>query len=108
MFNWYFSTHPKSPFVSGVMIGRPQQGRRHALLNTRYSVQDAYGKADVRHIRTVAEFREVLAESFGLNVPYSQKLEEKVHHLVESLPPVHRGGRDDVGLPPPQASQPTR
>jgi N-hydroxyarylamine O-acetyltransferase len=68
MFNWYYSTHPKSPFVTGIMMGRPEEGRRHGLLNTRYSVQDTYGNAEVRHLTTAAEFREVLVKGFGVNV----------------------------------------
>jgi N-hydroxyarylamine O-acetyltransferase len=68
MFNWYFSTYPKSPFVSGIMLGRPYREKRHALLNTRYTVQDRYGKGEIQHLSNPSEFREVLMNGFGIDI----------------------------------------
>jgi N-hydroxyarylamine O-acetyltransferase len=84
MYNWYYATHPQSPFVSGVILARPELGRRHTLRNTRYSVHDLEGRTETRYLATVAEFRRVVQEDFQLPLPASPLLDEKFARLLAS------------------------
>jgi N-hydroxyarylamine O-acetyltransferase len=82
MFNWYFSAHPQSPFVSGVILARPEPGRRHALRNARYSVHLVNGTTETRYLSSVEEFRKTLQEAFKLPLPSSRIFEEKLSRLL--------------------------
>lgn len=82
MWNWYFSAHPQSPFVSGVILARPEPGRRHALRNARYSVHEIGGATHTRQLSGVEEFRAVVQESFKLPLPADPVFEQTLARIL--------------------------
>ena len=84
MFNWYYAAHPQSPFVSGIILARPEQGRRHALRNTRYSVHDLKGETQTRYLSSVEEFRTVVREAFRVPLPDVHVFEDKLTRLLSA------------------------
>jgi N-hydroxyarylamine O-acetyltransferase len=86
--NWYLSNFPQSHFVAIVVAARSMPGLRHALRGNRYSVHHVGGNTERRFLMGVKEFLEVLEGPFGIRVPRSAKLEEKLAHLIETSPPV--------------------
>jgi N-hydroxyarylamine O-acetyltransferase len=83
MYNWYFAAHPQSPFVNGLIMARPEPGRRHALRNTRYSVHSVDGHSESRQLQSVEAFRSVVRDAFGLAWPDGARFEEKLARLIE-------------------------
>ena len=84
MFNWYFAAHPQSPFVTGIILARPEHGRRHTLRNTRYSVHDMTGGTQTRYLSNAEEFRTVVRDAFRLPLPSSRLFEEKLARLLSA------------------------
>jgi N-hydroxyarylamine O-acetyltransferase len=82
MWNWYFSAHPQSPFVNGVILARPEPGRRHALRNARYTVHHADGRSETRQISSVEEFRNIMKTAFKLPLPASPAFDEKLARVL--------------------------
>jgi N-hydroxyarylamine O-acetyltransferase len=82
MWNWYFAAHPESPFVGGLILARPEPGRRHALRNTRYSVHNLDGATETRHLASIEEFRGVIRDAFRLPWPQSPAFEDKLARLL--------------------------
>jgi N-hydroxyarylamine O-acetyltransferase len=67
--NWYVSTHPQSPFVTGLMAARPLPDRRYALSNNRVSVHHLNGATEHELLRSPREIRQALDDLFGVDVP---------------------------------------
>ena len=67
--NWFVSTHPTSPFIACLMVGRPGAGVRYALLDNRFTTRRANGSTEERDLRSGAELRDVLSSTFGIDVP---------------------------------------
>ena len=84
--NWYLSNFPRSHFVTTVVAARSVPGVRHALRGNRYSIHPTGGDTQRRFLASVAEFLEVLEGPFGIRVPRSAKLEEKLARLIEEAP----------------------
>jgi N-hydroxyarylamine O-acetyltransferase len=82
MFSWYFATHRDSPFVSMLILARPEPGRRHALRSTRYSVHHLDGRSETRHLSSVEELRKVVQENFHLPLPDSPVMDQKLAKLI--------------------------
>jgi len=85
--NWYLCNFPQSHFVNTVVAGRPEPGVRHALRGNRYSTHRMGGETQQRFIASVGEFLETLEGPFGIRVPRSVKLKEKLARLVEAGAP---------------------
>jgi len=65
--NWFTATHPASAFANNLIAARPgPNGTRLTLFNDRLTVRHAMGKAGRRFLRDAGEYREALAEVFGL------------------------------------------
>ena len=86
--NWYLANHPDSHFVNGVVAARSETGMRHALRGNRYSVHHADGHMDRRFVASAAGLIDLLEGTFGIRVPRSAKLEDKLARMVESSPRV--------------------
>lgn len=80
--NWYLCNFPQSHFVNTVVAGRPVTGVRHALRGNRYSAHRTGGETERRFVTSVAEFLDLLEGPFGIRVPRSAKLEEKLAALI--------------------------
>jgi N-hydroxyarylamine O-acetyltransferase len=67
--NWFAASHPDSPYRSNLIAARPGPNRsRITLFNARLTVRYANGEADRRLLADRAEYRAVLAETFGLEL----------------------------------------
>jgi N-hydroxyarylamine O-acetyltransferase len=85
--NWYLGNFPQSQFVTTVIAARSMPGVRHALRNNRYSINRMGADTERRYIATVEEFLEVLEGPFGIRVPRSARLTEKLARVIEANPP---------------------
>lgn len=65
--NWFTASHPDSPYRSNLIAARPGPDRtRITLFNARLNVRHATGEVERRTLGDEAEYRAVLAETFGL------------------------------------------
>jgi N-hydroxyarylamine O-acetyltransferase len=65
--NWFTASHPDSPYRSNLIAARPGPGRtRITLFNARLNVRHATGEVERRTLNDKAEYRDVLAKTFGL------------------------------------------
>jgi N-hydroxyarylamine O-acetyltransferase len=68
--NWYTASHPDSPYRSNLIAARPGPDRtRITLFNARLNVRHANGQVERRLLAERDEYRDVLAETFGLALP---------------------------------------
>ena len=75
MSNFYVSEHPESLFRQNLMLGRPFEGGRHAMLNRDYSRYILGGERYQRHIASVDEFLELLAADFGVTLEKGDEMQ---------------------------------
>jgi len=69
MANWYVATHPQAMLMRNLVVSRPLPGgARLALLNDRLTTRHAGVRTERRHLASRAEFADVLADGFGLDV----------------------------------------
>jgi arylamine N-acetyltransferase len=66
MGSWYASTFPGSPFYANLLVARPSPGRRTTLFNRRLAIRDRDGRVARRILAGIDDYREALAEHFGL------------------------------------------
>jgi N-hydroxyarylamine O-acetyltransferase len=67
--NWFTASHPESPYRWNIIAARPGPNRtRVTMFNARVTVRHASGEAEKRELRTPADYRDVLAETFGLRL----------------------------------------
>jgi N-hydroxyarylamine O-acetyltransferase len=67
--NWFTATHPDSPFRNNLIAARPGPNRtRITMFNARVNIREASGEVERRDLSDVSEYRDVLAQTFGLNV----------------------------------------
>jgi N-hydroxyarylamine O-acetyltransferase len=67
--NWFTSAHPNSHFKGNILVGRAApNGGRVTLLDNKFTIRDASGKADTRMLASKKELLAVLAENFGLHL----------------------------------------
>lgn len=81
MANWYLAHYPQSPFVSRLMAARAEPGRRHTLLDKRYTVHEQ-GRSTVSMIEQPEALRQLLWTSFGIRLPQHPALEALLARLV--------------------------
>ncbi len=65
--NWFTASHPDSPYRSNLIAARPGPNRtRITLFNARLNVRHATGEVERRTLAERSEYRDVLANAFGL------------------------------------------
>ncbi len=72
--SWYLSHHPRSHFVTDLVAARVGQGRRHTLLNDRYTVRYPDGTSQRRELTGPDEVLAVLEQVFRVRVPSPEAL----------------------------------
>ena len=72
--SWYLSHHPRSHFVTDLVAARVGQGRRHTLLNDRYTVRYPDGTSQARVLAGPDEVLTVLEQVFRVRLPSPQAL----------------------------------
>ena len=69
MGNWFIATHPKSMLGRNLLVARALEDGRLRLFNHRLSTYRPESAAPVEQtLRTRAEFADVLADGFGLDI----------------------------------------
>jgi N-hydroxyarylamine O-acetyltransferase len=67
--NWFTASHPESPYRSNLIAARPGPDKtRVTLFNARLTVRHANGEAERRMLKISSEYRDVLSETFGLEL----------------------------------------
>jgi len=67
--NWFTASHPDSPYRSNLIAARPGPNRtRITLFNARLNIRHASGEVERRMLTDSGEYREVLADTFGLKL----------------------------------------
>jgi arylamine N-acetyltransferase len=79
--NWYLCHHPRSHFLSGIMIGRPEPDRRYALGGTSLAVHHLDGPTERRTITDPDDLRTTLERDFRLAVADTYDLEAAFERL---------------------------
>ncbi|HEY2258289.1 MAG TPA: arylamine N-acetyltransferase [Solirubrobacteraceae bacterium] len=66
--NWFTSTHPRSPFVTGLIVGSQQRDGTRTSLNDRAGLQLVHETPDERTVTEIssADVPGLLSERFGL------------------------------------------
>jgi N-hydroxyarylamine O-acetyltransferase len=65
--NWFTASHPDSPYRANLIAARPGPNRtRITLFNARLNIRYADGKVERRMLESSAEYRDVLAGTFGV------------------------------------------
>jgi arylamine N-acetyltransferase len=82
--NWYLCHHPRSHFLSGIMIGRPEPDRRYALGGTSLAVHHLDGPTERRTLESPSEIRKVLEETFLLDTSGLPDLEAALARLFRT------------------------
>ena len=86
MGNWFVATWPKSMLAANLLVGRAIDGGRLRLFNRRLSTfLPECAAPQERELQTRAEFADVLADGFGLDIAPADL--DAVMAAVERLPP---------------------
>ena len=86
MGNWFVATHPKSMLGHNLLLGRAIEGGRLRLFNRQLSAFQPQCAAPVeRELQARAEFADVLADGFGLEVAPADL--DAVMAALDRLPP---------------------
>jgi N-hydroxyarylamine O-acetyltransferase len=75
-----------SHFVTGILAARASPDRRYALRNTRLAVHHRDGRTEKRFVGDVVEYRELLSGPFGIRLPDSPHLGERLAALIAANP----------------------
>ncbi|MFL6696246.1 MAG: arylamine N-acetyltransferase family protein [Vitreoscilla sp.] len=87
MGNWFVATYPKSMLGHNLLLGRAIEGGRLRLFNRRLSAFQPQCAAPVeRELQTRAEFADVFADGFGLELAPADL--DAVMAALDRLPPV--------------------
>jgi N-hydroxyarylamine O-acetyltransferase len=80
--NFWVSEHPDSPFLTRLMAARRDHDRAFSLRDNRLSVYYAGGQREQRELRSVAELRELLGNTFGIDVPVDAQLDAALGRVL--------------------------
>ncbi|HET8698137.1 MAG TPA: arylamine N-acetyltransferase [Gammaproteobacteria bacterium] len=80
--NYYISTHPNSHFRTRLMAARPTAHGRFTLGDNVLSRYGAGGEAERRTLGSVAELRDALALTFGIELPADERLDPALAGVI--------------------------
>ena len=82
--SWYLSNHPESHFVQRLIAARTAPERRYALRGNELAIHELNGETERRSLKSAGALREVLSETFGIALPLSEALQEKLSEIAQS------------------------
>jgi N-hydroxyarylamine O-acetyltransferase len=82
MANWYASTHPQSPFVTGLVAARQDPLRRYALRDNELAIHHVRGRTERVRLESSADLRAALEGVFGLKLPRGPELHAALEQLT--------------------------
>ena len=80
--NTFLSTDPASPFRTDLRVALSPAGKRLALWNNRFTTHIEGEPSEVRELTSVAELREVLSTTFGIQLPAAELLDPKLEVIL--------------------------
>ena len=80
--NLTLSTDPESRFRKELRAALSPSGRRLALRNNRFTIHTAGEASESRLLTSVAELREVLSGTFGIQLPSAELLDPKLEVIL--------------------------
>ncbi|WP_205503953.1 arylamine N-acetyltransferase family protein [Rufibacter psychrotolerans] len=83
--NWFTSTHPRSPFVTGLLVAKVTPEARYCLRNNELSVHYVHGKSKRQFITTPGQLYTILKEGFDLPVSYTPELDQALRFILQPL-----------------------
>lgn len=82
VFNWHVATHPDSFFVNNLTVAKSEKGRRLGLVNNAFSIHPTGEPSEKRVLTSVAEIKEILTGTFGINLPPAEKLDPVLERIA--------------------------
>ncbi|HLT80847.1 MAG TPA: arylamine N-acetyltransferase [Cyclobacteriaceae bacterium] len=82
--SWYLSNNPESHFVSGLIAARVDDGIRHTLRNTEYSVHHLNGQTEKRTIGQVNDLEQLLDKVFAIEIPKTPGVSETFERILRT------------------------
>lgn len=80
--NWYMSTHPDSPFTTGLTAARLVADGRYGLRNNQLAIHNLNGATERGVLQTVNELRDALTGMFGLTPPDDPALDAALTRMT--------------------------
>lgn len=80
--NWYTSAHPDSHFTKGLTAALTAPGRRYTLSNNNFSIHEGQGETSKQEITDAALFRNLLDETFHIDLANLPDVDELLNRLV--------------------------
>lgn len=94
--NWYVSTHPQSHFRTTLMVALSEDGgKRHSLLNNRYSLHTLGKKSRVVHLDSALEVIEVIETVFNMHILDKSLAKQKIETIIEAQKKIETEFVDD-------------
>jgi len=82
MLNYYVMGHADSPMLGRLIAARTEPDLRYGLKNGALSTHRANGTSAQQHIGSVAELRDVLRGTFGIDVPPGDELDAALARVL--------------------------
>jgi len=80
--NLVLSTDPESRFRTELRVALSPSGKRLALRNNRFTIHTAGEPSESRLVNSVAEIRELLSGTFGIQLPPAELLDPKIEVIL--------------------------
>jgi N-hydroxyarylamine O-acetyltransferase len=84
LLNHYVASHAESPMIGRLVAARVAPDRRFGLSNGVLNVHHRDGTREQRRIRSVAELRGVLVETFGIEVPVAREVDAALARVLDA------------------------
>ncbi|MBC3542252.1 arylamine N-acetyltransferase [Rufibacter sediminis] len=85
MANWFTSTHPRSPFVNGLMFAKTTPEARYGMRNFELNIHYANGITEKEVLTTPAQVKTVMEEVFQISLPTTRELDQALHLIMQPL-----------------------
>ncbi|RNI28984.1 arylamine N-acetyltransferase family protein [Rufibacter latericius] len=85
MANWFTSTHPRSPFVNGLMFAKTTPEARYGLRNYELSIHYTNGITEKQVLSNPGQVKTVIEEVFKIPLPTTQELDQALHLIMQPL-----------------------
>jgi N-hydroxyarylamine O-acetyltransferase len=82
--SWYLSNNPESHFVQRLIAARTAPQKRYALRQNELAIHELNGETMRRVLKSAEELRDVLSGTFGIGLPQSRELDEKLQEIAAS------------------------
>jgi arylamine N-acetyltransferase len=80
--NWYVSTHPKSHFVTSLLVARATEGGRISLNDNFFTRRHPSGRSEKKPLKSVSEIRSILESEFRIRLPDHAGFDSALNRIV--------------------------